>query len=709
MRRNSYENFPKKPSKRPAQGSVSGLRCPLLRLRSYPQQAKSVGQVAACSLQSLSLAMRSRSLLRRRRNGSVGLEKAFIILSILFTAGLVISNYYLLSQSTDRNDSVDQKQHRTNYSKNKLSPQKSSFLRTDNAQKGVHSRDTIQQNSGSYPLSFTSSSHAAIDPATIPSFFTPITENHLHNGRVVQELSRRVLSRNIAQSNVMVMSPDFGDTSKSNDDNLPYPAKLAMEQGHTTHLLPATTNLTQNQYNSTSVSWILLAYFSTSGLHNNEQFTSIDEILSPSNADAWLSQTTITYLVFPIRAKAILPYSSILRDDSSIHMFEYYRDYLRGAQFSFTGLTAAQTLLDQDFKLQLLASSHHFDAAPVRVNNDGWDTEGEPTFDYKPNSLFMSVKALHRYLHQRIVEVLEQEVKNILEYYPRKTHQSSKSNGGKTRTVHHHNQTLEVEFHSLLFATQGLDLAIPARSSYTDVGQHKSCIEVSRSHRRMTRCDPKLGARALNDAIFMSCPSRHSAVKVRFGLDVSEIGYRTGLEKRHGVSIDLYDSFLKAPVVKSEELEVWTSAKSPEESEAICIKTNKHAILPSVACTTRIIPNNVMNTKDAIKSGKGTGTNLLFVMIDPLSRLQLRRSLPNTFALLEALGFVDFVHYTAVGNNSGPNQAALYSGMKLEGGRQGIKGSDAAKEGGDKRRLWLWDRLKKAGYMTMKIEDGCVR
>ncbi len=382
--------------------------------------------------------------------------------------------------------------------------------------------------------------------------------------------------------------------------------------------------------------------------------------------------------------------------------------------------------MGQNFKLQLLSSSHHFDAAPIPVNNDGWDEE-LPVFDYGPNALFMSSKALHRYLYQRVMKVLDQEVRHILDHYPRKKHQSSQSIGEKSYTVQQHNQNLEVHFHSLLFATQGLDLAIPARSSYTDVGQHKACTEVGGSHRQMTRCDPKLGARALNDQIFLHCPSRHNAVQVRFGMEPWEIPRRTSLEKSHGISIDLHGSRLEYRDVNSGQMEVWFSAKSPAESEAICIKTNNDAIFPSVACTTRIIPNYNVISKDemlkkvgnrspynttvqlATKHGKDERTNLLFIMIDPLSRLQLKRSLPNTWALLELLGFVDFVQYTAVGNNSGPNQAALYSGMKLEGGRQGIKGSVAPKEGEDKGRLWLWDRLKSAGYKTMKIEDGCVR
>ena len=668
--------------------------------------------------------------LKRSRN--LGLEKIFILV-VLLSAGLIVlvSHYHLLSQSSNRDDDhIVQKQQKTNHVKDEISRQKRAFLRTD----------TIQHSGSSFVDPTTS--NVAVDPTSIPSFFTPVTEQHLHNGRVVQELSRRVLSRNIAQSNVVVMSPAFGGKSltSSSDGNL-YPAKLAMEQAHTTHLLPITTNLSlgwnyctdtdtpfqsQKRYNSTSVSWILLAYFSTAKQQNNEHFKSIDDILSPSNAGEWLKQTTITYLVFPIQAKATLSYSSIFLDKHSIHPFEYHRDYLRDAKLSITGLTAAETLLGQNFKLQLLASSHHFDAAPIPVNNDGWDKE-LPVFDYAPNALFMSSKALHHYLYQRVMKVLEQEVRHILDHYPRKKHQSAQSRAEKSYIAQQHNQKLEVQFHSLLFATQGLDLAIPARSSYTDVGQHKSCTEVGGSHRQMTRCDPKLGARALNDQIFLPCPSRHNAVQVRFGMEPWEITRRTSSEKSHGISINLHGNRLEYRDVNSGEMEVWFSAESPAESEAVCIKTNNDAIFPSVACTTRIIPNNNVISNDemlikvgnraphdntvqsATKNGKDERTNLLFIMIDPLSRLQLKRSLPNTWALLELLGFVNFDHYTAVGNNSGPNQAALYSGMKLEGGRQGIKGSVTPKEGEDNGRLWLWDRLKSAGYKTMKIEDGCVR
>ena len=54
--------------------------------------------------------------------------------------------------------------------------------------------------------------------------------------------------------------------------------------------------------------------------------------------------------------------------------------------------------------------------------------------------------------------------------------------------------------------------------------------------------------------------------------------------------------------------------------------------------------------------------NVLSILIDPISRDQFQRSLPNTKALLDLFNFTSFSKYTAVGDNSGPNQAALFTG-----------------------------------------------
>eukprot|EP00586_Coscinodiscus_wailesii_P002906 CAMPEP_0172483716 /NCGR_PEP_ID=MMETSP1066-20121228/10838_1 /TAXON_ID=671091 /ORGANISM="Coscinodiscus wailesii, Strain CCMP2513" /LENGTH=55 /DNA_ID=CAMNT_0013247779 /DNA_START=116 /DNA_END=279 /DNA_ORIENTATION=- len=51
--------------------------------------------------------------------------------------------------------------------------------------------------------------------------------------------------------------------------------------------------------------------------------------------------------------------------------------------------------------------------------------------------------------------------------------------------------------------------------------------------------------------------------------------------------------------------------------------------------------------------------------------------------ILEPSNFTNWKGYSVVGDNSGPNQAALYSGSPLKQ-REGIS---------SKKRMWIWDRL----------------
>ena len=598
--------------------------------------------------------------------------------------------------------------------------------------------EEIVTNEGRAPSAALSDEHSL---QSIPSFFTPVDEQWLHNGRVVRELSHRILSRNIAQSNVMIVSPNFGNeahvvyntnTNKNNgksyyhpQDNIDstileraqryyHPAKLAIDQGHTTHLIPTSmkfangwhtsTDDGSHHYNSTSVGWILLAYFATQGLDSasssrSSPTTTIDDILTTSNDNAvqsWLSHTTITYMVFPISAKATIPLSCILLN----HEYEYEMDYTVDKTVEVTGLVAAQTLLDANYKLQLLSSSHYFDEV------GGEDGEKEGSFHYGPNALFMTVKALHRFLYQRAAHALRVEVNHIRK---KQQHLSGRSLLATNVTQQQH---VEVHFHALIFATQGLDLAISSRSSYVDVGAHKECRDPNIPGGRKERCDPKLNARAFNDTIFLECPKRHNSLSVQFVDDKNadnmrkrRIYERTELESSNGIMIDMDGKWLKQAGVDTGELEVWKGDENPRLTEALCVKTDKSSILPRVSCITRVVPVEAKSSPSdtaALHNAPSEPPNLLVIMIDPLSRQQLKRSLPNTWALLELLGFIDFPRYTAVGNNSGPNQAALYSGLPLAA-RQDIRSSSKSTE-----RIWLWDRLKDAGYMTMKAEDGCI-
>ena len=99
---------------------------------------------------------------------------------------------------------------------------------------------------------------------------------------------------------------------------------------------------------------------------------------------------------------------------------------------------------------------------------------------------------------------------------------------------------------------------------------------------------------------------------------------------------------------------------------------------PDVACATRVVPRGAKGQSErknkaaaqaqvigpnAGEIAAGATPNVLLIMLDGVSRAQFKRALPHTHALLEEVGFTTFPHYAAVGDNSGPNQAALYSGV----------------------------------------------
>jgi len=138
----------------------------------------------------------------------------------------------------------------------------------------------------------------------------------------------------------------------------------------------------------------------------------------------------------------------------------------------------------------------------------------------------------------------------------------------------------------------------------------------------------------------------------------------------------------------SHDMKVWYNGNDIGSSEAICL-----TLLNRSRCTTRIIPEapSLNSTNER--------PNILLLLIDPISRGFFERSMPLTRQKLRELEFVHFSKFTAVGANSGPNQAALYSGIPLTR-RDGINKNS--------ERRWLWDRLRQSGYKTLKAEDGCI-
>mmetsp|Transcript_11308 Transcript_11308/g.26887 ORF Transcript_11308/g.26887 Transcript_11308/m.26887 type:complete len:386 (-) Transcript_11308:1215-2372(-) len=102
-------------------------------------------------------------------------------------------------------------------------------------------------------------------------------------------------------------------------------------------------------------------------------------------------------------------------------------------------------------------------------------------------------------------------------------------------------------------------------------------------------------------------------------------------------------------------------------------------------------------------------------MLDPMSRSHFERTLPNTKDTLSQMNFTSFSKYTAVGPNSGPNQAALYTGRTLTS-REGIAAENEDEEINNigrkqqRKRTWIGDTFHDEGkYVTLKSEDGCIK
>ncbi len=454
--------------------------------------------------------------------------------------------------------------------------------------------------------------------------------SNLLHGRVLREASQRILHRSIANSHVLIMAPDIKmETKLTNLDDIGNSpsyivTKTAVSEGHTTYGLPLTTDLNswwENQKVQANANWFLMSYF----ISERNDYNSIDTALHPDQAGVFLNEATLTYVVVEIKSSRQLSDSIQTNSDNTIQM---------------SGPTAIQSLLNANFKMQLLASSHFF--------------------GYHPNFLFRSKEDVQQFL------------KEGAEF------------------------AQDGQFDALLFGTQGLDLAIPSRLSYLQLDNLDVCIK---DQLNVTgRCDSKLDARALGNEIFIPCPSRHNQIQIDFD-DSSPNGFRIGLDGRVTTKEE------------HENFEIWFGNTEPSLSEAACVRVRgSDSNSNKVSCTNRILPQKPppdINDSSNPLTGRKMRYNVLSIMIDPISRFQFLRSLPLTRLLLQKLEFTSFGRYTSVGDNSGPNQCALFTGCPLSGGRDGVRKSRS--HDGENKKVWLWDSFKENGYVTLKAEDICIK
>lgn len=108
---------------------------------------------------------------------------------------------------------------------------------------------------------------------------------------------------------------------------------------------------------------------------------------------------------------------------------------------------------------------------------------------------------------------------------------------------------------------------------------------------------------------------------------------------------------------------------------------------------------------------KKTGNNLrtdtqpisvVFIVIDSISRLNLVRTMPRTRNFLLDNGFIEFIGYNKIDDNTFPNFNALITGLNEE---QSNEICEPKKVGGLDKCPMIWYDFRDSGYVTAYAED----
>ena len=220
----------------------------------------------------------------------------------------------------------------------------------------------------------------------------------IHEGRVIFEFLPRILDRKQRQSDVLIMSL-MKDVKQ--DDIANYIQYEALKYNQTPLFFEHTDSLNtwseNRSHRDSSISWNPLLLFVTSSYSDNgflRKTLHVDNIFSYNRSIRFLNEVSPEYIVFEV--------SLYIDDDNVAHIF---------------GESAIRTLMDANYKVQVLASTHFISAM------------------WGPNKLFYAY--------------------TVSDFFV-----SAKSSLGSGRS-----------FKSYLFATRGLDLAIPSRRPFLDLSK----------------------------------------------------------------------------------------------------------------------------------------------------------------------------------------------------------------------------------------------
>lgn len=480
------------------------------------------------------------------------------------------------------------------------------------------------------------------DPSRIPGYMAG--SNATYFGYVMRDFAARILSRHIVESgvDVLILSKD-----------LPFDPQLALANNDLLDF--------DSLRRKFSIGQSLFRYTEQEGHRAHGLSVTSGR---PSQLKDWWESFDATGSRPPWIDLAVVdpPYST---EDAVVHSRSFIKllsectvTYIvfkvssrspAPASFQLNGPRAVESLTSLGYKIQVLSSSHSIDA-------------------YPPNTL-LDRNSTRQFLISGAHKVGNQGI-----------------------------------FNAYLFATQGLDLAIPSQREYMPLGlttevKFSNGVSIDRHTKNFTE-------EVVLHVPFMPCFP--STVKIEFKSVVPQIRSGGG-EQTLSKQLLSFDVFCGNKVINGpDQIDyLWMNGNTPEVSEAACVRLRKcgKSDRGNMACTTRIIVEATQEKSQGnkpIHSRARRDSNLLVLMIDPISRPMFDQMLPKTRDFLERTNFTSFDNYTVIGDNSGPNQAAMYAGRALS------QRDDIASHR-QESFSWIWDELGAAGYVTYKAEDGCIR
>ncbi|KAJ8917608.1 hypothetical protein NQ315_000091 [Exocentrus adspersus] len=172
---------------------------------------------------------------------------------------------------------------------------------------------------------------------------------------------------------------------------------------------------------------------------------------------------------------------------------------------------------------------------------------------------------------------------------------------------------------------------------------------------------------------------------------------RNGTEEEPDVGFSLSECTPFNTTVQLEENVVMVKC----ERDSIVVYENVH----SPITITREVHTKLQqssNAKSSKKRLRHKPISVLIIVIDSVSRLNFKRTMPSTRRTLLSNGFTEFIAYNKIDDNTFPNFMALLSGMNL---KQVYSKCDPKEIGKLDECPMIWYDFRDNGYVTAYAED----